>query len=529
MMPDSAFSAIVRLKVRHARTAFARSLHFAGTDLVEDGTALDRAYQLYALILAAVPLALGWAFLAHAAREVFSSMGPAAFFAALRLAGMAAAAASAALCLHALRLSPLKLSRPDIAYVAASSVSLRLVAFVSFVPVAAGWALGGGALGYLAGIGAQAAGVLVDLPASILAGSFLCAAVGGAPWVVGAIRLSRCLLPGGRARAGDAVGAARRADGGIRAGRVRRMVLLILLALLLPFSFAAWALVASQETLLFSVSSPAALLSYAGIVAVQALLLFLFGARMDACALIRENALFADVRGASVLSPLDADAAREHRRRLKVAARRPRFRLIGASGRAALTARGALSLLRQPEGLIDLASWASCGPLLGALALSGAGGMGLLIAWVAATVALSGQAREVSRAFRDDLRVRVVRRRLPFSAFELLVFDSLPALALVLLLSAAAAGACAPLAVPHAPSLAVVALAVLVALALFFCCGLDATPSPFGSGFVGYEAGAALFGLVVGLASLAGDPSLTLGVAVCACLALALAARSSRV
>ncbi|ROT87874.1 hypothetical protein DMP13_14195, partial [Gordonibacter urolithinfaciens] len=136
------------------------------------------------------------------------------------------------------------------------------------------------------------------------------------------------------------------------------------------------------------------------------------------------------------------------------------------------------------------------------LALAGAGGPVTFLFWLAALVMFPQGAREATRAFRDDLRVRLVRDRLPFGTLSLLALDSLPGLAVSSAVSCAVVALVLPAGFPLAAGLV---LAVLVNAAAVLCCGLDAVrlfpggPQPF------YEAGALVLVAATGALSLADD------------------------
>lgn len=250
-------------------------------------------------------------------------------------------------------------------------------------------------------------------------------------------------------------------------------------------------------------------------------LLVLLAPRIDRASVIVENALYADLQPFGPLSPLDPQVVADYRRRRKLAARLARgvrFRLPLASGAGALVSRAALSHLRQYGGLPSLLAFGASAAPLGVLALAGVGGPVTFLFWLAALVMFPQGVREATRVFRDDLRVRLVRDRLPFGTLSLLVLDSLPGFA------AASAVSCVVVALALSagfPLAAGLALAVLVNAAAVLCCGLDAVslfpggPRPF------YEAGAFVLVAATGALSLAGLPSLTVAGAAAACVGVA--------
>lgn len=453
------------LRVRHARTALVRLVHAGGTDLVEDRGLGERAYQLYLAAIAAVWAALMWAALLDATAAAFAAAGPALSATALTLGLMAPVTVFAWAAVRALRTSPVKLARADIPFVAAGPLGMRAIA-------------GTGCAVSMLGAAAAAA---------------------GGAWALGAARLA---CP--------------------RGARRRGTVALALAAAAAALGAAVLALGVPPAA--FAPGGPgAAVACAAGIAACAAEggLLVLLAPRIDRASVIVENALYADLQPFGPLSPLDPQVVADYRRRRKLAARLARgvrFRLPLASGAGALVSRAALSHLRQYGGLPSLLAFGASAALLGVLALAGVGGPVTFLFWLAALVMFPQGVREATRAFRDDLRVRLVRDRLPFGTLSLLVLDSLPGFAAASAVSCAVVALALPAGFPLAAGLA---LAVLVNAAAVLCCGLDAVslfpggPRPF------YEAGALVLVAATGALSLAGLPSLTVAGAAAACVGMA--------
>ena len=127
-------------------------------------------------------------------------------------------------------------------------------------------------------------------------------------------------------------------------------------------------------------------------------------------------------------------------------------------------------------------------------------------------------AREATRAFRDDMRNRLVRDRLPFGTLSLLVFDSLPAFVLTTVLACAACALAAP---PGMPPLAAVGLAVLVNACTLAACGLDAVRLYAHGPRLCYEYGALALVAVVFVMSLFASPAAVAVALAFLCAALA--------
>ena len=270
--------------------------------------------------------------------------------------------------------------------------------------------------------------------------------------------------------------------------------------------------------------SPAALLAPAtfaalgaasalAVLAAAAALAFL-APRADMTRVIDENSQHADLCQFGVLSPLDRNDIAAYQRRRKLADRPVRFSLPRAEGRLALVQRAVLSHARQYDGIPNLVMQGAFAVPLGVLALLGAGGPVLFVFWLPVAVLMPQGAREATRAFRDDMRNRLVRDRLPFGVLELLVFDALPAFVLTTAIACIVVAVASP---AGASPLAAVALAVLVSATSLLSCGLDAVRLFPGGPRLCYEYGAlALVGVGFALALFAPTGAVVAGMALLA-------------
>ena len=417
------------LRARHARSALNRTLHLVGAG-VDDGGWGERAYQLYAVGIMLVWAALMAAALVDAIQGVFVGLAAAVCSLAVQGALLAVALVLLRVGIAGARTTPLKLSHPDIAYLAASAVSARALAGVSAGVQAFAGAAAGAALGFLLGVGLESASVLAGAPAAVaLAGAALAAAAVALGWVVGFVRLASDGWSGWRTAAAAFV--------------------LVAFAV----SWCGVALAAGADALLapatFAVPSVGGFL----VLAVAAIALALLAPRVDMTRVIDENSLHADLCRFGMLSPLDRNDIAEYQRRRKLADRPVRFSLPRGEGRLALVQRAALSHARQYDGLASLVMQGAFVVPLGVLALLGAGGPVLFVFWLPVAVLMPQGVREATRAFRDDARNRLVRDRLPFGVLELLAFDTLPAFAATTAASLLCCGLDAVRLVPGGPRL----------------------------------------------------------------------------
>ena len=501
------------LRARHARSALNRTLHLVGAG-VDDGGWGERAYQLYAVGIMLVWAALMAAALVDAIQGVFVGLAAAVCSLAVQGALLAVALVLLRVGIAGARTTPLKLSHPDIAYLAASAVSARALAGVSAGVQAFAGAAAGAALGFLLGVGLESASVLAGAPAAVaLAGAALAAAAVALGWVVGFVRLASDGWSGWRTAAaavalGWVVGFVRLASDGWSGWRTAAAAFVLVA---FAVSWCGVALAAGADALL----APAtfAVLSVGGffVLAVAAIALALLAPRVDMTRVIDENSLHADLCQFGMLSPLDRNDIAEYQRRRKLADRPVRFSLPRGEGRLALVQRAALSHARQYDGLASLVMQGAFVVPLGVLALLGAGGPVLFVFWLPVAVLMPQGVREATRAFRDDARNRLVRDRLPFGVLELLAFDTLPAFAATTLLACGAVAAMIPIGTSLPLALA---LAVLVGAASLLCCGLDAVRLFPGGPRLCYEYGAlALVGVGFALSLFASAAVAAMGMA----------------
>lgn len=430
------------LRARHARSTINRALHLLGVG-VEAGGRTERLYQPYAVGLMVAWAVIMWSWLLDTMVEGFALAGAAAAELAVQVALAACALALVWIGVNGLRTSPLKLTHADIVLVAASSVSARAMVLVAVGAQVLGGAVVGAAVGFLLGAGAEAAGAFGAGAAVGFAalGAVAVAAAIGAGWLVGVVRLASSQW------------------------RARQIVATVL-------ALAAVVAVAGAGVALVFAAGPSAFAMAAAAVVLAAFIaLSLVAPRINMTAVIKENALYADLQPFGVFSPLSEQAKADYRRRRKLATRPPRFALPPGEGRRALAARAVLSHVRQYDGLFVLVVQGVCVVPLGAMAVLGVGGPVLFLFWLQVVALMPAGARELSRVFRDDVRNRLIRERLPFGALELLVFDSLPAFVLT---TALACAVCALVAPPGVPAVGAAALAVVINGCTLFTCGLDA-------------------------------------------------------
>lgn len=158
--------------------------------------------------------------------------------------------------------------------------------------------------------------------------------------------------------------------------------------------------------------------------------------RFDRASIVQSNALYADLQLMASWAAQAPITYEEQRRRRILAGRRPILSLPQTTGARLLVARALLSHLRQCEGLKDLMEWGAFLVPAGAVLVASSADLGLRLMWMTLGSLSLGRARELTRVFRDDCRVRLVGDAIACSRtlFRLLLLDSLPAVAFTVLL-----------------------------------------------------------------------------------------------
>ena len=204
--------------------------------------------------------------------------------------------------------------------------------------------------------------------------------------------------------------------------------------------------------------------------------------RFDRASIVQSNALYADLQSMTSWAAQAPITYEEQRRRRILAGRRPILSLPQTTGARLLVARALLSHLRQREGLKDLMEWGVFLVPAGAVLVASSADLGLRLMWMTLGSLSLGRARELTRVFRDDCRVRLVGDAIACSRtlFRLLLLDSLPAVALTVLLGLVAV-AC--LSLPFSPIassacgapgiLSMLAITLSLVATLLFAGGID--------------------------------------------------------
>ncbi|HBT94968.1 MAG TPA: hypothetical protein DEB24_02145 [Coriobacteriia bacterium] len=476
---------LAKLKLRHLFSLFALILSgLLGSDVREARKAGERFYLAYSLALLAGVLFLLWLALLDLAVRVFTGVGAEITLVLLSLVLLVFPLVYIVTAIGHLRSCSIKMTAPDIAYIASSPIGTRSLVACSVGGQLLGYCLPILLFGYLIGVclcsGLGLVGVAETMGVTGVAGgsstfflSLACTVVFAlityvmllAGWSVGLLRLFD-ISPGSGTDGGRSV---RRAfakrpgtvsyggDDGARglhpivlyAGAFLILILL-LFALLLLLLYGG---IMNPEAIaaLLTREFPALCLALTGLLAVEIMVIFGLSARVSMMRVIERNASYADTHTLRLGLLYGLDGYNAVRRQRRVAARGALFTLPAVDGGGAVIARSLISHLRQFEGIPSLLFWgvfaAPCaaflfiGAPLSPIDLTGLPGAAsfdmsglqlfLWIYWLVMLLLFPMGAREMTRSFHDDLRRKAVRNRLPFGTLELLVLNVLPSFILV--------------------------------------------------------------------------------------------------
>lgn len=494
---------LAKLKIRHARTALAWVMHATGSDVIEDSSVMERLYQLYCVAALGVCAVLMWLALLDFAEEAFLGLGSDGTLAVFRASLFAFPLLFAATGIRYLRACPLTLTSADISYVAASPLSSSSLMLCAAAIRSCGLGLLAFFAGYLFGACLQSGlGVLVPPLncAALVVLAVIASLLGG--WIVGVVRLSR--------------------KSPRRYPLVLGALLVLLLSLAAPLFIALAGLVPDSAAVASALTQGFLGMSaaLALIIVVEFLMLKARSAQVSMTKAIDENAFYADMHALRHMPLDDATGYKELRRRRRTTARKPRGRVPFKVGSAALASRAMLSHLRQFEGLPSVLFWgAFAAPTAVVLLLNPPEEVFMLfMVWVMVLIAYPAGVREMTRAFRDDIRNKMIRTSLPVNTMRLLVYDTAPSFVVASLISILV------IVLSQQVSqglLGGLILSVAINAVLVLCASFDGLRLSTTKRGLSYEAAVIVCILVMLLASFTGIPVLIVAVAYLCVLALA--------
>lgn len=463
------------LKRRHARRALTWFGYAAGTDLDAHGDVVERIYQLYLLVMVVGAAGASWAAVLNMAVQLGAHAGRLGFVPDLGVAVLAVPAALAlVLAVGSLASPPFKLTSADVTFIASGRFDTRIMAAVDMLVQSMITVLAVAAFTYVeltalfaALAAAPAASVAAVGEVSVASMAGISVAAGLLPACLGVLvsaggYVSVRVAPSLRNRA--LVGAA-------------VIAVSVTVAAALLFGLAPSAVACIYRVVALAPAGVPLCLGLLGAFAVaMAATCGVAAHRADLACVIERSGAYAsrsDVRLVALIAP---DTYRELRRRYRVSHRRFRPAIPLGTGKRAYGRRAVLSHLRQFEGLPRLVLIGAVLCPAGALMLVMPLHVLLRVSWAYMVVAAAASVRELSLAFREDQRVRLVRDALPVGTRELMLRDGAPACLVVTVLSLAATGALVAL-VPAIPLRAVV-LALLLSPALALSAAFDGAQFP---------------------------------------------------
>jgi hypothetical protein len=471
-------SLLTWLRARHAWTQLVFWMYATGAD-IESGDLFERFYELYLVVLFSA-WALGMSIVSIAQiGQSFAELSATQLDAVRQGAMTAPLLVLAALFTRSLRRSPVQLTAPDIAYVAATQISTRaLVAVDTAIAVLKAGTLGA-VLGTLFGSGMYAAGAGATPGAGAALASLMAVVLVIGARVVGMARLTvdRWLSQWWWMVVWPAVG-------------------LVVVTRHPVLEWTAYPILTALEG--GSLTTTWTVLGL--LVLLETVLLMAISPRADVTRIIDDSALFAELAPLQLMRVLDSAGYREIARSKRRATRRPRLHPPIGQGEIAPVSRAVLSYVRQPLRLFTPLVWGALVVPVGVLLLPWrVSGFGYL-PWMA--VALSGLSAELTRVFRDDLQHPTIRRALPFDTLTLLLLDSAPATVLAAALSIAVITVFQP---PGGDAVGEVALAVLLTVLAVLCRGIGLLEHSWTSRTVSFQSSMLLsLGLIVASALLGG-------------------------
>ncbi len=301
---------------------------------------IDRLYALYLIVFGLVWVSLvGIAAVAQAARVGRSLPSQATDF-LLSLMPWLVVAGAIFFFVRALRSSPVLLSFPDIAYVAASPVSRAAFVLVNFFQTCAQYLIVAlPLLALIVVVLAQPLGEAVGRMAALRAAAVVAPLIPlllALAWVAGLARLER------RERRGSGL------------WWLAALLLAPLAWLLAPLRWPGEMIAASIRT---GAAPAAAVVLLAALAALATVALARVGSRVNLIAAAEESRTYARLNALGIMAFLAPDVSMRIRRQEALAKRQAAYRLPQAAGVGTLVARSLLLSLRRPMALLQLALW----------------------------------------------------------------------------------------------------------------------------------------------------------------------------
>ncbi|MCL2806778.1 MAG: hypothetical protein FWD27_01230 [Coriobacteriia bacterium] len=388
---------------------------FISSEIREEKELSSRLYQLYVIAFLATVIVLLWLALLHHVKIAFAALAALELGLAQELYGfmpMLPLALFVFSTLVSTWTSPWKLSEPDIAYIAASPLSVRSIVYWKVLSQMLLLGVTGAILGYLMGSGFQSvldtavsSGVFAAIAALSFVGTVLWS------WVIGLSRLALAQK--------------------MKWWYIGGVSLCLLLLVVLVFFFTGATLSSWSQLALPLLVAVLALLCLMGLP-----LLTLVAKRVDVIRVVSESALYAETHNLRLASLYLLEGAGEFRRKRRIARRGLWVSAPLALGSFAVVSRSFLSHLRQFEGIPSIIIWGGAVPPLATMGVLLTFHLPIIwLIWIMVILLLPRGLREITRSYRDDRANSLIRNHLPFDNLNLLVLNALPGFLLSTLVS----------------------------------------------------------------------------------------------
>lgn len=365
---------------------------------------IDRLYALYLILFGAAWVSvIALAAVAHAA-ELGRGLSPAATQRILDALPWLFIVVAVYLIARNLRKSPLLLSFPDVAYVAASPVSRVAIILVNFIQSCLQYAVVVlPILALVTVVIAQPLGQPLAQTASLRAAAVAAPLIPlllAVSWIVGLARLGR------------------------RESRWSRYWWLAAL-LLAPLAWLFPPLRWPGAAVSLAVAAPLAPLRLASlwmVALVATVLLAVSARRVNITDAIEESRTYASLNALGFMTVLAPDLTARIKRRDTLTNRKPKFRLAPGRGASALVARSALLTLRHPTMLLQVLFWGFGAAASGAWLIFSKPPLDLWFFWVSFLAV--APPRPLVETFEGDVNEPYLRQLLPVSNLPLALLSS---------------------------------------------------------------------------------------------------------
>ncbi len=461
---------LIQLKLRHAKTVFVMvAAGLIGSDIVAEKNAGERMYQIYVAALVFGAAALLWLAALDFTSTAFSSFGvlttATLFQASLFIFPMIFIIGA----VSNIRSCAIKLTTPDIAYIAFSPIKTSSLVISSVLGQCLAYLLPLLLTGYMfgecliSGLGLSA--YISNTLVVAIASSLLCVILVFCSVLASMnVGLLRVMIFSKENASGQSVKSRQSAKSGrcvkIHPILIYFMAFLLFVVMVIGLSMLIIGGSLANEILIAGLFSeqlfPLCLILLVCLAILLVLLVFM-AKYVYVTDVIDRNAFYVQTYTLRLGLLYGLEGLKTVRRQRRIAARGPIFKLPIKIGSAALISRSAISHLRQFEGIPGMLLWGAYAAPLAAFLFSGASlpvidlamlpaettidmtsvKLFMWVVWIMLVLVNSGGLKEMARPFNADMKNIAVRNRLPFSTTKIFMLEIMPSFLLVSLISLA--------------------------------------------------------------------------------------------